>query len=50
MTNSKVYTCTMHRGVNSDKPGNCPKCRMQLVPRQGKQIRNSILKPVNYAA
>ena len=26
------YTCTMHPEVISDKPGNCPKCGMKLVP------------------
>jgi Zn finger protein HypA/HybF involved in hydrogenase expression len=25
------YTCTMHPEVQSDKPGDCPKCRMALV-------------------
>lgn len=27
------YTCTMHPDVNSDKPGVCPKCGMDLVER-----------------
>ncbi|MEX2028389.1 MAG: heavy metal translocating P-type ATPase [Candidatus Curtissbacteria bacterium] len=26
----KVYTCPMHPEVTSDKPGNCPKCGMNL--------------------
>lgn len=26
----QVYTCTMHPEVLSDKPGNCPKCGMEL--------------------
>jgi transcription initiation factor IIE alpha subunit len=25
------YTCNMHPEVHSDKPGNCPKCGMELV-------------------
>jgi hypothetical protein len=25
------YTCTMHPEVISDKPGKCPKCKMDLV-------------------
>ncbi len=27
----EVYTCPMHSEVNSDKPGKCPKCGMDLV-------------------
>ena len=26
------YTCPMHPEVVSDKPGRCPKCKMDLVP------------------
>ncbi len=29
-----VYTCPMHPEILSDKPGNCPKCGMQLVNRK----------------
>ncbi len=28
------YYCTMHPEVVSDKPGICPKCKMDLVPRE----------------
>lgn len=30
----KQYTCTMHPEVISDKPGKCPKCGMELVPKE----------------
>ncbi|MEJ5253221.1 MAG: efflux RND transporter periplasmic adaptor subunit [Chthonomonadetes bacterium] len=35
-----IYTCVMHPEVQSDKPGKCPKCGMDLVPKQrgGKQV------------
>jgi hypothetical protein len=29
-----VYTCPMHPEVTSDKPGKCPKCGMNLVPKK----------------
>ena len=40
--NKKKYTCTMHPEVQSDEPGNCPKCGMKLVEkdRRGKEKRN----------
>ena len=30
----KVYTCPMHPEVTSDKPGQCPKCGMDLVEKK----------------
>ena len=30
-----LYTCPMHAEVVSDKPGRCPKCRMNLVKKKG---------------
>lgn len=27
----EVYTCPMDTDVHNDKPGNCPKCGMELV-------------------
>ncbi len=29
----RVYTCVMHPEVVSDKPGKCPKCSMDLTPK-----------------
>jgi len=29
----RIYYCTMHPEVTSDKPGECPKCLMKLVPK-----------------
>ncbi len=31
-TQTQLYTCPMHPDVISDKPGQCPKCGMNLVP------------------
>lgn len=31
---AKVYTCSMHPEVISDKPGECPKCGMNLVEKK----------------
>jgi len=33
---SVIYTCTMHPGVVSDKPGKCPRCGMDLVQKKVK--------------
>ncbi|RYZ28621.1 MAG: copper oxidase [Chitinophagaceae bacterium] len=32
-----VYTCPMHPEVQSDKPGNCPKCGMKLEKKAAKK-------------
>ncbi|MDR3706062.1 MAG: heavy metal-binding domain-containing protein [Paludibacteraceae bacterium] len=29
-----IYTCPMHPEVQSDKPGKCPKCGMDLVEKK----------------
>jgi hypothetical protein len=30
-----LYICPMHPEVRADRPGACPKCGMDLVPRRG---------------
>src|SRR5262245_51481675 len=35
------YTCPMHPEVITDRPGNCPKCGMELVPLEEKKRRTS---------
>lgn len=34
-TGKPIYTCVMHPEVQSDKPGKCPKCGMDLVLKEG---------------
>ena len=29
-----IYTCPMHPEIISDKPGKCPKCKMNLVKKE----------------
>ena len=36
-TSDVTYTCVMHPEVKSDKPDNCPKCGMKLVPKSAAQ-------------
>jgi hypothetical protein len=31
---AEIYTCPMHPEVLSKQPGKCPKCGMELVPRE----------------
>ena len=33
------YTCTMHPEVISDKPGQCPKCGMDLVKKEVQMVK-----------
>lgn len=33
-TETKTYTCSMHPEVISDKPGECPKCGMDLILKE----------------
>ena len=34
-TDTKTYTCPMHPEVISDKTGECPKCGMDLILKEG---------------
>ena len=40
-TAGTVYTCPMHPEVQSDRPGNCPKCGMDLVPSARRAVRGA---------
>ena len=31
---STIYTCPMHPEIRQEKPGNCPKCKMELQKKQ----------------
>ncbi len=37
-----MYTCPMHPEIMRDKPGNCPKCRMHIVPVISKEGKSSV--------
>ncbi len=43
-TNVVRYTCTMHPEIISDKPGKCPKCKMQLVKVDVKKTKGAVTK------
>jgi len=34
MKKATTYTCSMHPEVKSDKPGKCPKCKMELIEKK----------------
>lgn len=36
---AEVYTCPMHPEIISDKPGNCPICKMSLVKKTDSVVR-----------
>jgi len=42
-TNAR-YTCPMHPDVQSSKPGKCPKCGMDLKPRQATALKAHLSK------
>jgi hypothetical protein len=42
------YTCPMHANVVSDKRGSCPKCGVELEPKQGghwSELLSALLRP-----
>lgn len=43
-TNAKIYTCPMHPDVISDKPGQCPKCGMDLELKSEKSGQDDTKK------
>lgn len=44
----KMYTCPMHKEVQQDKPGTCPKCGMRLVETEMK-MEHEGMKPQDHA-
>lgn len=42
--NAEVYSCPMHPDVKSDKPGECPKCKMTLEKMTKKAEMKSGMK------
>jgi Ni,Fe-hydrogenase III large subunit len=37
LSSSTEYTCSMHPEVVQDEPGTCPKCGMDLIPREARE-------------
>lgn len=37
--NKTSYTCVMHPEIHAAKPGNCPKCGMQLIKEKPKAVK-----------
>ena len=48
METGEVYTCVMHHGVISDKPGACPTCGMTLVKQKLTNAQKKLLKDRTY--
>ncbi|MFP5081990.1 multicopper oxidase domain-containing protein [Pedobacter sp. JCM 36344] len=40
-----IYTCPMHPEIQSNKPGNCPKCGMKLVVQKAKAVKPKASTP-----
>jgi transcription initiation factor IIE alpha subunit len=41
---SVLYSCPMHPGVTSDKPGKCPQCGMDLSLSKKEEMKNQVTK------
>ena len=47
-TQDFYYTCVMHPEIHEDKPGDCPKCGMELIKVKAKKIKKEpVKKPVS---
>src|SRR5207237_4471256 len=44
------YTCLMHPEVISDKPGECPKCGMPLVPVKEKKKHSPVTHATDHSS
>lgn len=45
MEEKDIYTCPMHPEVKTDKPGTCPKCGMNLIPKkEDEEIKGTGMK------
>ena len=41
---SVLYSCSMHPGVTSDKPGKCPQCGMDLSLSSKEEMKRQVTK------
>ena len=48
LAKDEMYTCTMHNEVMSDKPGECPKCGMDLVKQKMTEEQKKMMKEGTY--
>ncbi len=45
-----TYTCPMHPEIHAAKPGNCPKCGMNLVKEKTKVVSKAVVKKTSTMA
>jgi len=41
---NNTYCCPMHTAINSDRPGDCPKCKMKLVQSKKEIMKSEVMK------